>query len=90
MRKGFLIMLAVVLVAALAAPAVAGTDMNGSTARRRRCPTSGPLARSRRSQKSATAAYVEQRLRLKFTSGEENVKAVALFEIDFAAWAIRR
>ena len=29
MRKGFLIMLAVVLVAALAAPAMAGTDING-------------------------------------------------------------
>jgi hypothetical protein len=31
-------------------------------------------------------AFVEQRLRLKIASGEENVKAVAFFEIDFGAW----
>jgi hypothetical protein len=33
-----------------------------------------------------TNSFVEQRLRLKFSSGEENVKAVAFFEIDYSAW----
>jgi hypothetical protein len=33
-----------------------------------------------------TSAYVEQRFRLKLSSGEENVKAVVFFEIDYSAW----
>jgi hypothetical protein len=89
MRKGFLIMLAVVLVAAMAAPAVAGTDINGlfrakawmSNFRTGDTRTSPALAKD-----APTNAFVEQRLRLKFASGEENVKAVAFFEIDFSAW----
>ena len=87
MRKGFLIMLAVVLVAALAAPAVAGTDINGFYRTKAYMSNFKTGATSVTLAKDApTAAYVEQRLRLKFSSGEENVKAVAFFEIDFGAW----
>jgi hypothetical protein len=87
MRKGFLIMLAVVLVAALAAPAMAGTDINGFIRTKAwlsnfRTSTSAPTI----GKDVPTNAFVEERLRLKFTSGEENVKAVAHFEIDFSAW----
>jgi hypothetical protein len=91
MRKGFLIMLMVVLVAALAAPAMAGTDINGfirvkgwmSNFKDAGDLTGGnPTVR----KDAPINSYVEQRLRLKFSSGEENVKAVAFFEIDYSAW----
>ena len=87
MRKGFLIMLAVVLVAALAAPAMAGTDISGmyrTKAWMSNFRTSGAAAVL--AKDAPTNAFVEQRLRLKFASGEENVKAVAFFEIDYSAW----
>ena len=87
MRKGFLIMLAVVLVAAMAAPAVAGTDINGFYRAKAWVSNFRSTATYPGLQKDAPASgFVEQRLRLKFASGEENVKAVAFFEIDFAAW----
>jgi hypothetical protein len=87
MRKGFLIVLAVVLVAALAAPAMAGMDAagfirvkgyvsnfkNGATA---------PVLK----EDAPDAAYVEQRFRSKFSFGEENVKAVWYVETDFGAY----
>jgi hypothetical protein len=91
MRKGFLIVLAVVLVAALAAPAMAGTDINGfyrakaymSNFKTASSATGGnPII----AKDAPTDAFVEQRLRLKFTMGEENVKAVVFFEIDYSAW----
>ena len=88
MRKGFLIMLAVVLVAALAAPAVAGTDINGfyrakPTLSNFRGYLGGAYTGSFVPVKDAPAnAYVEQRFRVKFTSGEENVKAVFFVETD--------
>ena len=89
MRKGFLIVLVVVLAAAFAAPAMAGTDINGFYKSRAFLTnyvqyyggdygtTVGPPRKD-----AATMAFVEQRMRLKITSGEENVKAVAQFEID--------
>ena len=87
MRKGFLIVLAVVLVAALAAPAMAGMDVsgfvrvkgymsnfkNGATA---------PVLK----EDAPTFSYVEERFRAKFSFGEENVKAVWFVETDFGAW----
>jgi hypothetical protein len=91
MRKGFLIVLAVLLVAALAAPAVAGTDISGfyrakaymSNFNNVGSKTGGnPII----AVDAPTSAFVEQRFRFKFTSGEENVKAVAFFEIDYSAW----
>lgn len=87
MRKGFLIVLAVALVAAMAAPAVAGTDLNGFYRAKGwmsnfKTPASSPII-----QKDApTASYVEQRFRLKFSMGEENVKAVLFLESDFGSW----
>jgi hypothetical protein len=84
MRKGFLVMLAVVLVAALAAPAVAGTDINGfyrAKAYLSNFKTGGTVGKDVPSQ-----AYVEQRFRIKFSFGEENVKAVFFTENDIAAW----
>lgn len=87
MRKGFLIVLAVALVAAMALPAVAGTDINGFYRTKawmsnfRTSSSAGVLAKD-----APSNGFVEQRLRLKLTSGEENVKAVVQFEIDFAAW----
>jgi hypothetical protein len=91
MRKGFLIMLAVVLVAALAAPAMAGTDINGFYRAKAwmsnfKDASSIVGGNATIGKDNATNSFVEQRLRLKITSGEENVKAVAFFEIDYSAW----
>ncbi len=87
MRKGLVVLLVAVAVAMLAAPAVAGTDVNGYYR------TKAWMSNFRTSTSAAflgkdapTNAFVEQRMRLKFTTGEENVKAVAFFEIDFSAW----
>jgi len=88
MRKGFLIMLAVVLVAALAAPAMAGTDINGYYRAKGFVSNfkgylGGDYKGSFVPAKDASSnAYVEQRFRIKFTSGEENVKAVFFVETD--------
>lgn len=80
MRKGFLVMLAVVLVAALAAPAMAGTDINGFYRAKgyvSNFKSGGTIGKDLPSQ-----AYVEQRFRLRLASGDENVKAVIFFEQD--------
>jgi len=96
MRKGFLIVLAVALVAALAAPAVAGTDINGFYRAKAYMSNyngvplvaaASPTDNTPNLQKDApTSAYVDQRMRIQFKSGEENVKAVVQFEIDYSAW----
>jgi len=87
MRKGFLMVLAVLLVAVLAAPAVAGTDINGFYRAKgyvsnfkTNASTSPPI------NDAGTAGYVEQRFRVRFVFGEENVKVVWFSEIDFSAW----
>lgn len=89
MRKGFLIVLVVVLAAAFAAPAMAGTDINGFYKSRAFMTnfvqyyggdygtTVGPPRKD-----APTMAFVEQRVRLRISTGEENVKAVTQFEID--------
>ncbi len=90
MRKGLVVLLVAVVVAMLAAPAVAGTDINGfyrakSWLSNFRVGSNAPTAPVL--QKNAPSnAFVEQRSRIKFTSGEENVKAVAQFELDLSAW----
>ena len=86
MRKGFLMVLAVALVAVLAAPAVAGTDINGFyRAKGYVTNFDTPSAPSIRND-MPSAGYVEQRMRMRFSFGEENVKAVGFFEIDFGSW----
>jgi len=87
MRKGFLIVLAVVLVAALAAPAIAGMDATGFVRSKGYVSNfkNGATAPSLK-EDAPTAAYVEQRFRAKFSFGEENVKAVWFVETDFGAY----
>ena len=87
MRKGFLIVLMVALVAAIAAPAMAGTDINGFYRAKGfvsnfKAFGSGNHVNPSPADVAPTNSYVEQRLRLKFSMGEENVKAVAFFEQD--------
>ena len=87
MRKGFLMMLTVVLVAAMAAPAMAGADINGFYRAKEYVSnyknyTTANYVNPSPADNSSTNSYIEQRLRLKFSLGEENVKAVAFFEQD--------
>ncbi len=87
MRKGFLIVLAVVLVAVVAAPAMAGMDVSGFVRSKAymsnfKNGASQPVLK----EDASTASYVEQRLRAKFSFGEENVKAVWFVETDFGAF----
>ena len=87
MRKGFLIVLVVALVAAIAAPAMAGTDINGFFRSKGYVSniknyTSANYVNPSPADNSSTNSYVEQRLRLKFSMGEENVKAVLFLEQD--------
>lgn len=91
MRKGFLMVLAVVLVAAMAAPAMADFSTSGFVRIKEHMEqnyTSGasggsfilPIADPH------TAAYIEQRQRFFLNWKGENVGATAIFEIDFAQW----
>ncbi|MGZ8441191.1 MAG: hypothetical protein ACXWXD_10520, partial [Candidatus Deferrimicrobiaceae bacterium] len=87
MRKGFLILLAVALVAAMAAPTMAGTDINGfyrakAYTSNYKNYTTGNYVNATPPDNVSTNDYVEQRLRLKFSMGEENVKAVLFLEQD--------
>jgi len=87
MRKGFLIVLAVVLVAALAAPAMAGMDVTGFVRDKGYVSNFKNGATQPVLKKDAPdASYVEQRFRVKFSFGEENVKAVWFLETDFGAF----
>jgi len=87
MRKGFLIVLVVALVAAIAAPAMAGTDINGFYRAKGYVSnvknyTSANYVNPSPADNSSTHSFVEQRLRLKLSTGEENVKAVLFLEQD--------
>ncbi len=83
MRKGRAIFLGAVLVAAFAVPAMADYQLSGFykavgfASNGKNYTTSIVTAKDAR-----TNVYWEQRIRLKNTVGEENVKAVAFFEID--------
>lgn len=95
MRKGFLMVLAVVLVAAMAAPAMADFSTSGFVR------IKGHMEQNFRTGSAAgaqgglfilpgkdvnTASYMEQRQRFTLNWKGENVGAVAQFELDFANW----
>jgi hypothetical protein len=87
MKKGIQVLPAVLLVAALAAPAMAGTDLTGffrAKARTSSFQTYGSrnYVNPTPADNAMTSSYVEQRLRMKVATGEENVKVVAYFEED--------
>ncbi len=87
MKKGFQVFLAVALVAAMAVPAMAETGINGFYRAKGfvsnfKAFGSGNHVNSSPADVAPANSYVEQRLRLKFSVGEENVKAVAFFEQD--------
>ena len=95
MRKGFLTVLAVVLVAAMAAPAMADFSTSGFIR------IKGHVEQNYRTGGAAgaqgglfilpgadvsTASYVEQRQRFTLNYKGENVGAFGQFELDFANW----
>jgi len=87
MRKGFLIVLTVALVTAIAAPAVADHELFGFYRTKGfvsnfKTFASGNHVNPSPADVAPTNSYVEQRLRLKFSTGGENVKAVLFIEQD--------
>ena len=84
MRKGLVVLLAAVVVVMFAVPAMAGTNISGFYRSKGYISNFKDSSGGPTIQKDApSAAYVEQRLRVKFEFGEENVKAVWFSEIDF-------
>jgi hypothetical protein len=82
MRKGLIVLLVVVLAAAFAMP-VAAADLKASGFYRSKAWMSNFFGRSLSTDADdATAAFVEQRFRVKFDFGNENVKAVWYLESD--------
>ncbi|HWS16120.1 MAG TPA: hypothetical protein VN450_08020 [Candidatus Methylomirabilis sp.] len=95
MRKGFLIVLAVVLVAAFAAPAMADLSTSGFVRIKERVEQNyrtGGLAALQGGgfvlpgKDVSTASYVEQRQRFILDWKSENAGARAYFEMDFGQW----
>lgn len=91
MRKGFLTVLAVVLVAAMAAPAMAEFSTSGFVRIKghveqnyRGFPLGGLFILPEKDP--STAAYYEQRQRFALNWKSENAGATGVFEIDFGAW----
>ena len=87
MRKGFLVVLAVVLVAAMVAPAMADTSINGFVRSRAfvsnfKAFGSGYIAPA---VDAPSNSYVEERARILLKAGDENVKGIFQFEFD-QAW----
>lgn len=82
MRKGFLIMLAVVLVAAVAATAMADTNVAGYFRARGHVGNYANYGTPVIQADNPTSSYVEQRLRAKIGIGTENVKAYYFAEFD--------
>lgn len=91
MRKGWLVLLSLALVVALAVPASAEMKLNGFY---RVKPTTGnfvgiagnnqytsPTSLTK-ANTSATISFTEMRNRLRFEIGDENVKGVTFFELD--------
>lgn len=91
MRKGFLMVLAVVLVAAMAVPAMAEFSTSGFVRIKEHVEQNyrgfalGGLFILPQEDPS-TASYVEQRQRFALNWKGENAGASAVFEIDFGAW----
>ena len=91
MRKGFLMMLAVVLVAAMAAPAMADFATSGFVRIKGHMEQNYTAGASGGSfilpgKDVSTAAYVEQRQRFILDWNTENAGARGYFEIDFGQW----
>ena len=95
MRKGFLMVLAVVLVAAMAAPAMADLTTSGFVRIKEHVEQNFRTGGAAGAQGGlfilpgkdvSTATYVEQRGRFAFDFKSENAGARAFFEIDFANW----
>jgi len=90
MRKGLIVLLAAVLVAAFALPAMADLSSSGFVrikAHMDQVPASALLGSFIRPVKDVgTSAFVEQRQRFIFDWNSENVGARAYFEIDFQDW----
>ncbi|MCR4310573.1 MAG: hypothetical protein NUW14_11250 [Deltaproteobacteria bacterium] len=95
MRKGFLMVLAVVLVAAMAAPAMADLSTSGFVRIKEHVEQNYRTGSAASTQGGlfilpgkdvSTASYVEQRGRFAFDFKSENAGARAFFEIDFANW----
>jgi hypothetical protein len=91
MRKGFLMVLAVVLVAAMAAPAMAEFSTSGFVRIKEHVEQNYTAGASGGSfilpiEDPHTASYVEQRQRFFLNWKGENVGATAIFEIDFGQW----
>jgi len=91
MRKGFLIMVAVVLAVAMAAPAMADLSTSGYV--RIKAHTDQNFGGTGAgglfilpTADAHTASYVEQRQRFIFDWKGENVGARGYFEMDFGAW----
>ncbi|MBS1244647.1 MAG: outer rane channel, OmpJ-related [Deltaproteobacteria bacterium] len=92
MRKGFLTVLAVVLVAAMAVPAMAEFTSSGFVRIKGHVEQNYNQASPFRGsfilpiEDPNTASYVEQRQRFSLNWKGENVGATALFEMDFGQW----
>jgi len=95
MRKGFLMVLAVVLVAAMAAPAMADLSTSGFVRIKGHVEQNYRTGSATGAQGGtfilpgkdvSTASYVEQRQRFILDWKGENVGARGFFEIDFANW----
>lgn len=82
MRKGFLIMLAVVLVAAMAATAMADTNVAGYFRAKGHVGNYANYGTPVIAADQATGSYVEHRLRAKIGVGDENVRAYYFAEFD--------
>jgi hypothetical protein len=85
MRKGFVVLLAALVVAMFAVPTMAGTEVSGFYRAK------GYMSNSFKdgvtaptiANDPATSAYIDQRLRVRFAFGEENVKVIWFNEVDF-------
>jgi hypothetical protein len=92
MRKGWIVFVTAVLVAVLAVPAMADITASGFYRSKaylgnfNTAAGNGNLRTGQAASPETTFAYVEQRMRMKFEFGTENVKAVYFGEIDFATW----
>jgi hypothetical protein len=86
MRKGFVVLLAALVVAMFAMPAMAGTEVSGLYRAKGYVSNFKELGAASttpdRDDQEVTNEYVEQRIRMKFAFGEENVKAVWFAELD--------
>lgn len=91
MRKGFLMVMAVVLVAAMAVPAMADFSTSGFVRIKEHTEQNYRSVGAAGSfilpgADVSTASYVEQRQRFSLNWKGENAGAVAIFEMDFGAW----